>query len=676
MKKILVLLFLLLCFFSVRAQYPRATLWTSVINGFAAQDAVTGASKDVVLFVGSSTFTMWTGLQTDFPQSKVLNRAFGGSTMTDIIYYFNQVVAPYNPRQVVIYEGDNDLHETSKTPDGFMDDVITMTRLINIYFPNAEILLVSIKPSPSRSASFTKYQSANLLMKAYADKFDYINYVDTWTPMLKQDGSPDVSYFGTDMLHMNASGYALWKSILEPHLLTSDFEMPDKALFTESSHARYHDFSWVSVTSPSVFNTVQSGKISTDSLFFRNGKTSLKIDYQGVAGGNWMACVAGPDWLAYDITQYKEIEFWVYAPTAIRGNDLPYIYLESITGTASAKLQLSSYLSQIPAGVWTKVVVSIQDFKTASPTFTYDKVKTIFFSQLNTNNSPITFYVDDIVFKAESETTNPNASGDIFIDFGSNAAGFTSPGNWNNVHDHQAANLTLINDNGENTGIGLNITDPFYNGFNTNGPTSVSGDASIFAGTATSDNFFGHAVDWSTTPANPKAVFKLTGLDPTKYYSFSVFASRMGASDNREAKYSIDGRMGVVSASLNASDNSTKVANLLYLQPKENGELIFTTEAGENNNNATKFFYLGALRISKSEKPNNIKNIVNPSEIKVYYSNGSVHINEYTGLIHVFDINGKSIATGQAIFGIYPIALAKGFYIITTELGNCSLIVN
>lgn len=94
--------------------------------------------------------------------------------------------------------------------------------MINIYFPNAKILLVSVKPSPSRSVTFPKYIAANTMMKNYADRFSHIDFADTWTPMLKQDGTPDASYFGSDMLHMNASGYVLWKSIIEPYLLTKN----------------------------------------------------------------------------------------------------------------------------------------------------------------------------------------------------------------------------------------------------------------------------------------------------------------------------------------------------------------------------------------------------------------------------------------------------------------------
>jgi hypothetical protein len=33
----------------------------------------------------------------------VLNRGLGGSQMSDLLYYFDRVVAPYRPALVVIY---------------------------------------------------------------------------------------------------------------------------------------------------------------------------------------------------------------------------------------------------------------------------------------------------------------------------------------------------------------------------------------------------------------------------------------------------------------------------------------------------------------------------------------------------------------------------------------------
>lgn len=675
MKKLILLLLLGVFYIVTNAQYPRASLWTADMSGFAAQDA-NGIKKDVVLFAGSSTFTMWSSLKTDFPNSKVLNRAFGGSMMTDLLYYFNQVVAPYSPRQVVLYEGDNDLYGTTKTPEQFMDDVIAMIRLINIYYPNAKILLVSIKPSPSRASAFAKYQASNVLMKNYADKFDYIDYVDTWTPMLKQDGTPNETLFGSDMLHMNASGYALWKSILEPLLLTAlpEAEAKDITLFDESSNATYHEPSWVNATAPSTFTTVKDEKISCDSAHHHAGATSLKLAYQGIGVGNWKACVAAKDWAAFDVSGLKELEMYVYSDNKVDSVNLPYIYLESYSSTTTAKLRLSKYLTEIPAATWTKVVVPIQDWKAKSPTFTYNNVKTVFFSQMNLNTVPVVMYIDDIIFRLQSSGSNPGTgnSGNILIDFGSAATG--TSGNWNNITDHQAANVELIDDQGAKTGITFKVTDPFYNGYNAAGTTAPTGDAAaIFPSTATSDNFFGHGNAWGATAANPEGIFTLSGLDKTKYYSFKIFASRPSSSDNRETLYTATG-VSTKTATLNASTNISQVAKIDSLIPDNSGVITVKCSAGVNNTTAEKFFYIGAMKITVLDNQTGI-NAPKATGFNAYYSNGILNVSDYTGKIAVYNLNGAVVAQGQALFGRYALKLDKGAYIVKSAVGNSSLLV-
>lgn len=676
MKKISIIFLLFVFITNLSAQYPRASLWTADISGFASQDAVTGVQKDVVLFAGSSTFTMWSSLKTDFPNSKVLNRAFGGSMMTDLLYYFNQVVAPYNPRQVVLYEGDNDLYGTTKTPEQFMDDVTAMIRLINIYFPNARILLVSIKPSPSRTSAFTKFQASNVLMKNYADKYDYIDYVDTWTPMLKQDGTPNEALFGSDMLHMNATGYALWKTILEPHLLTSlpVAEAKDITLFTESSNATYHEPSWVNATAPSTFTTVRDEKISCDSTHFHNGKTSLKLAYQGIGAGNWKACVAATDWAAFDVSGLKELEMYVYSENRVDSVNLPYLYLESYSSATTAKLRLSKYLTQIPAATWTKVIIPIQDWKDKSPSFAYDNVKTVFFSQMNVNAAPVVLFIDDIIFRLQSSGTNPGTgnSGNILIDFGS--ASTMSAGNWNNITDHQGANAELIDDQGAKTGITLKITDPFYNGYNTAGTTAPTGDAAvIFPSTATSDNFFGHGNAWGSTPANPEGIFTLSGLDKTKYYSFKIFASRPSSGDNRDSQYTVTGSNSKVN-SLNASVNISQFAVIDSIIPDNSGTITIKCNAGPNNTTNEKFFYIGAMKITVTDSRTGL-NVPSAVPLNAFYSNGTLKIKDYSGKIQITDFSGKILFNGRSENGQSKISLNQGVYILSTNAGNVKLVV-
>ena len=657
---------------NVSAQYPRVSLWTADMNSFAAEDAINEIPQDVVLFAGSSTFRMWNSLQVDFPNSKVLNRAFGGSWMTDLIYFFDQVIKPYAPSQVVLYEGDNDLIESGKTPQSFLEDVITMTRLINIHYPNAKILLVSIKPSPSRQSYFPKYQEANTLMKNYADLHSHITYVNTWEPMLNPDGTPNTTLYLSDMLHMNRAGYDIWKEVLEPYLITSStpVQESDKLFFSESSHANYHDYSWLNVTAPSLFSTVQAGKISTDSTHFFGGKTALRLSYQGQTGGDWQACVAAPMWKIVDVSKTKELELRVFSQVQINSENMPYMYLESETGTKTDKIALSDHVTTIPANTWTKVVIPVTAWKNISPAFTYERVKTIFFSQKNMNSEMIHLYVDDVIFRAERNAAV--GSGDVFIDFGSSAS--LSANNWNNVTDHQAAVVDLKDKEGLTTGMTLKVIDPFFNGYNFNGTTSPSGNAADFLSTATQDNFFGHGLDWGTTPANPLGVIELSGLNTNYTYSLSFFGSRVSSTDNRETLFTATSADGDKSAALNTSNNTSEVAIISNAKPSNDGILTIRVEAGPNNNNSQKFFYIGAMKITihvPSSSP------VLPAESPaIKYKAGAILVSDYTGEVKVFDISGKKIKNGQSTFGYFPVSLSKGIYLIQTSGNNFKLLVN
>ena len=68
-------------------------------------------SKGQILFIGSSSFRIWKTFASDLAGISAINRGFGGSTMTDALYYFDRMVVKYAPSTVVVYEGDNDLNK-------------------------------------------------------------------------------------------------------------------------------------------------------------------------------------------------------------------------------------------------------------------------------------------------------------------------------------------------------------------------------------------------------------------------------------------------------------------------------------------------------------------------------------------------------------------------------------
>src|SRR5262245_34536441 len=61
--------------------------------------------ENIVLFTGSSTIRMWKSLQSDFPKYNIVNRGFGGSQTSDLLYNFDKLILPYKAKKIFIYEG-------------------------------------------------------------------------------------------------------------------------------------------------------------------------------------------------------------------------------------------------------------------------------------------------------------------------------------------------------------------------------------------------------------------------------------------------------------------------------------------------------------------------------------------------------------------------------------------
>ncbi|MBN1806120.1 MAG: hypothetical protein JW837_12800 [Sedimentisphaerales bacterium] len=237
----------------------------SEIRAFEQADITSPPPANPVLFVGSSSIRVWPDLAGDFPDYPVMNRGFGGSQMSDVLYYFDRIVAPYDPAIILVYEGDNDL-AAGKSVDQVYGDYLEFLTLVEEQLPNADVAFIATKPSPSRSQYLEVTRQLNSRLQELASSDTHLWFIDIFTPMLNDSGQPRPDLFGSDMLHMNAAGYELWQSIIAPVLAAWSMPKVQTLLF---------DFG-------SADTTTQNGPASDDPLYFWNNVTA---DIGGIAGG-------------------------------------------------------------------------------------------------------------------------------------------------------------------------------------------------------------------------------------------------------------------------------------------------------------------------------------------------------------------------------------------------------
>jgi lysophospholipase L1-like esterase len=205
-----------LSFAQTEVKNPDPQRFKNEINNFAAWDSKNSFPRHAILFAGSSSIRFWES-HDSFPNFPVINRGFGGAHISDMLYYYDQVIGKYDPSVIVFYCGDNDIAD-GKPVEQVFGDYTNLTARILHDFPKVKFIYIPIKPSSSRWNYWGKMQAVNDQIKDYNQQNEHLFYIDTATPLLGTDGKPNDSLFRPDHLHLNPTGYAVWNHILQPEL--------------------------------------------------------------------------------------------------------------------------------------------------------------------------------------------------------------------------------------------------------------------------------------------------------------------------------------------------------------------------------------------------------------------------------------------------------------------------
>jgi lysophospholipase L1-like esterase len=185
------------------------------VRGLEARTGARRGESDLVLFYGSSSFTLWPDFEDYFPGYRVLNHGFGGSTLADCVEYFDRLVAAYRPRVIVLYAGDNDLGNGG-TPEQVLATLEAFVARKRAALDGVPMAYVSIKVSPARFGIMHRIGYTNRILERWLARQPDVRFVDITRRMTGRGLVAFMDYYSEDDLHMNRAGYrVLGKSITE-----------------------------------------------------------------------------------------------------------------------------------------------------------------------------------------------------------------------------------------------------------------------------------------------------------------------------------------------------------------------------------------------------------------------------------------------------------------------------
>jgi lysophospholipase L1-like esterase len=198
------------------ADNPRR--WEPVIRRFEAEDAKLARPAGSIVFIGSTTIRRW-DLAKSFPDltREVLNRGFGGSYLSESVYYIDRLILPHAPRMVVLYAGEGDIASgvSAKT---VAQEFVKFEQRVHASLPDTRVVFISIKPSPGRQRFRIRMDAANEEIRAWCASHPQLIYLDVEPLMLTPDGEPRSELFMADGVQLNARGYEIIANALRPLL--------------------------------------------------------------------------------------------------------------------------------------------------------------------------------------------------------------------------------------------------------------------------------------------------------------------------------------------------------------------------------------------------------------------------------------------------------------------------
>lgn len=211
---------LIIVIFAIGSSTAISQPFINEIKAFRRADSIAMPPQNAILLIGSSSFTNWKDVAKYFPEHTIINRGFGGSSLPHMTMYAEDIIFKYNPKQIIIYCGENDLTGgPSITADTIFNRLKKLHQLIRSRYKKVPIAYISMKPSPSREKYLETMQKGNELIKSFMEKQKKSSYIDVYHSMFDANGNILTHIFLSDKLHMNAEGYKIWQGVIAPYLV-------------------------------------------------------------------------------------------------------------------------------------------------------------------------------------------------------------------------------------------------------------------------------------------------------------------------------------------------------------------------------------------------------------------------------------------------------------------------
>jgi len=187
------------------------------VKAYEVADRASPPPSGAILLVGDSQFFRWKTVHEDLAGYTVINRGIDSFQLSDLLFFADRLVLPYQPRLIVLHVGGNDVHN-GRTPEEVLADFQAFVAKVRVKYPQIPIAFSSLTPGPGRWDEADRRRATNQLVAGYVRTHPNLHFINLWDAMLTPEGKPREDIWVEDRVHPNHAGYLIRVQLMRPLL--------------------------------------------------------------------------------------------------------------------------------------------------------------------------------------------------------------------------------------------------------------------------------------------------------------------------------------------------------------------------------------------------------------------------------------------------------------------------
>jgi hypothetical protein len=178
--------------------------------------------------------------------------------------------------------------------------------------------------------------------------------------------------------------------------LSTQSDYYDHLIFDNSLTGGGYHYSRGTCVEPSALELIDRNIPVTSERFF-NPPNSLRLTWISHTGGDWCAELCVEHWRSRArALKGTTLSFWCFAETAIAVEALPMLQIETADGSRTQPLRLTQVVSAVPEQQWTRIIIPLAAFDTATADIELAHFAKLMFAQSVDDGAPHTLYIDEV----------------------------------------------------------------------------------------------------------------------------------------------------------------------------------------------------------------------------------------------------------------------------------------